>query len=213
MALAKFSLKEGIIDATSIEINPGKLPLGSTYTAQTHAQDTHKYPLPDDEPETDFIEILTLILDFIAPLEDIPIFFTEGHSELYNEGTKLEHTQKVLTHICDKAGEYELAEKLKIYSIYDLLYYLKKQIVVIKEQQGENFDDSAFNSLTSACEKYKNSNSDFEFVTRGCDYHHEIDASKFCCLSKVKRSGYILSKWCCQTGKYPVSDRHFPLSD
>lgn len=150
-----------------------------------------------------------MILDFIAPLDEIPIFFTEGHSDIYNEDIKIEHTQKVLIHICDKAGEYKLGSNLKVYSIYELLYYLKKQIVEIKEQQ-DNLEDAAFNSVNYAYEKYKKTDSDLAYKTKGCEYHDEKDVSMHCCLSKVIRNGLIISKWCCQSEKYPLlPSRHF----
>lgn len=214
LAFVKFSLKEGVMKSLSIRINPGELPLGSTYLAKKHAQETHRYPLPEDDEysagETNYIKILVQILDFIETLDEFPIFFTEGNSEIHNEVKILENTRKVLAHVCEEAGEFKLAKSLKIYSIYELLFFLKKKVVNIKELQLDSAD-SAFSSVKYAYDKYKATDSDFAYSTIGCDYHSEQDISKNCCLSKAKRYGYILSKWCCQENKYELKPGcHFP---
>lgn len=216
IAFAKYSMMEGIMDSMSIRINPGKLPLGTVYAAQTHSKETHRYPLPDDkncEGESDYIEILIQILNFIEPLKKIPILYTEGHghSNTPHKSKTLESTRKVFKQIFEGAGEYITCSQLKIYSIYELLFELKKKIVEMKQGIDVNNDDCAFRSIRDVYQSYCASNNDFDRIVQGCEFHNENDVNNHCCLSSVLRQCYIISNWCCQTGKYELKPgHHFP---
>jgi hypothetical protein len=216
IAFAKFSLKDGIIDATSIRINPGSLPMGSRHTAEMHASQIHKYPLPDSKTadgETDYIEICWKIVQFLKSENTIPIFFTEGNPDVSNQKKVIENTTRVLKQVFDNAGEYEASEILKVYPVDELFFYLIKEIVEIRKIQEEDTDDlDAFNSVQYAHLKFQTTDNDFAYIGNlSCDFHLEKDAITHCCLSRVKRYGYVIAKWCCQKEKYEIKEgRHYP---
>lgn len=213
IAFSKFSLKEGIIDAISIRINPGPLPMGSRYSAEVHAKATHKYPLPESDSadgETDYIEILMQIVEFLKSEKTMPIFWTEGNPDVSNQKTVFDNTTKVLKLIFDNAGEYEISAELKIYPIDELFFYLIKQLVEVKKLQDEDTDDlDSFSSIQFANDRFKRTDYDFAYIgSLSCDYHFEKDAVVNCCLSRVKRYGYIIAKWCSQDDKYEIREGH-----
>ncbi|CAG9804811.1 unnamed protein product [Chironomus riparius] len=218
-ALAKYSLRKGLIDTLHIKINPGELPLGASYPALEKANKTHKYLLPNvkegsnyDYGESSYLLILMSILDFIdpiedAPIDDLPLFFTEGSS--VNDYNKLISVQKAFVRIFEKAGEYDIASDLKLYSVVDLFYYLNEvsnTSVVYPEDKNEKFS-----SLTHADESFRRADRLFGYLAKGCDFHEENDVLRSCCLSRVRSYGYILSKYCVNSVKYPlIEGKHFP---
>jgi len=218
-AMSKYSLRKGIIDTLHIKINPGELPLGASFPAQEKANQTHKYLLPTNNVDSDYdfgessyILILMKIIDFIdpiedAPIENLPLFFTEGSS--VSDNNKLSNVQKAFARIFEKAGEYDIASDLKLYSVVDLFYYLNKvsnSSEINPEDKRENFS-----SYASADEAFRRADRLFGYIAQGCTYHEENDILKCCCLSRVRCYGYILSKYCVNPCKYPlIEGRHFP---
>ena len=219
-AMSKFSLRRGIIDTLHIKINPGQLPLGASYLAQEKANRTHKYLLPNnfntdsdyDYGESSYVLILMIIIDFIdpiedAPVEDLPIFFTEGSS--VTDKNKLLHIQKAFVRIFEKAAEYDIASDLKLYSIVDLFYYLNK----VSNTSGINPEEKqeSFPSYASADDAFRRADRLFGYITQACTFHEENDVLKECCLSRVVCYGYIISRYCVNPTKYPlIEGRHFP---
>lgn len=214
IAFAKFSLKEGVIDSMSIRIDPGELPMGSRYSAEMHSKENHKYPLPNSkgaDGEKDYAVILLQVINFFKSEKTLPIFFTSGHPE--SRCIKVfEDTIKVLKLIFEKTGEYEISAQLKIYPIDELFFFLVKQIVEVKNIQEEDTDDlESFTSIAYAQDKFNRTDNDFAYHSVSCDFHYEKDASVHCCLSRVKRYGYIIAKWCCDAGKYEIKEGyHYP---
>lgn len=219
LAMAKYSLKRGIIDTLHIKINPGELPLGASFPAQEKANLTHKYLIPNDINDTDYdfgesnyVLILLKIIDFIDPLEDasvedLPMFFTEGSS--VNDNNKLSLVQKAFVRIFEKAGEYDIASDLKLGSVVDLFYYLNK----VSNTSEINLEDKMenFTSLTAADEAFRRADHLFGYIAEGCTFHEETGVSRRCCLSRVRCYGYILSKYCVNPVKYPLIEGcHFP---
>lgn len=157
--------------------------------------------------------MLIKILNFLSPLERLPIFFASGFRgipKISDQINVIEDTHQVLSFIFEQAGEYEIASKLKVYSIFELLYELKKKIVEFK-QKHEDCSDAAFVSIPYTIDKFKVTDSNLEYLTRGCPYHDAKDVSKHCCLSKVQRFGFIISQWCNQMEKSLLKpNQHFP---
>ncbi|XP_070500859.1 protein maelstrom homolog [Chironomus tepperi] len=219
LAMSKYSLRKGIIDTLHIKINPGELPLGSTFPAQEKANQTHKYLLPTDNEDSDYdfgessyILILMKIIDFIdpiedAPIENLPLFFTEGSS--VTDNNILKNIQKAFVRIFEKAGEYDIASDLKLYSVVDLIYYLNK----VSNTSEINPEDKKehFTSLSNADEAFRRTDRLFRYIAQGCTFHEENDVLNYCCLSRVRCYGYIISKYCVNSFKYPlIEGRHFP---
>lgn len=214
IAFAKFSLQDGIFDSMSFEINPGILEVGSAYDAQVIADETHKYPLPDESTvigESDYMKIVMKILDFLPQDSDLPIFFTEGFDEIPAEAKTLKSTQRVMTHIFEKAQEYDVARSLRIYSIIELLYYFKETTSNILNEQNCDSSEKSFRSFHEALSKFKLTNAEYKYSAPACMYHENLDVIPHCAFSKCVRLGYIISKWCSQGSKYLLKPGfHFP---
>jgi predicted DNA-binding transcriptional regulator YafY len=69
--------------------------------------------------------------------------------------------------------------------------------------------EAPFSSIASAAEKLRKF--EFTYTTNGCDYHHEKDVEPNCCLSIVRRHGYMIAKWCSDGSRYQLQQgKHFP---
>lgn len=215
LGLAKFSLRMGIIDTLQIKINPGKLPCGTASMADDKAKETHKYLLPglceesdDTLGETSYILILLKIIDFLESEDELPIFFTEG--SINNNYNELLSVQNSLIRIFEKGGEYDIATGLKICSVVDLFYCLNQ----VAETNSPDYEESRlakFPSFVFAEEMFRRSEGLYRYSVPGCDYHEEIDNVQYCSLSKVICYGFVISKFCVNTLKYPlIEEKHFP---
>lgn len=104
------------------------------------------------------------IIEFIRPRKMFPtIFFTDGN--LKDEYEKLEINERIIKKILEEACEYDVAEKLKIYPMNYLLFFLKFFAAKEKELKGDEEGSEAFASLESAEEEFQREQIDFEFFT------------------------------------------------
>lgn len=208
LAMSKFSLREGIIDDFQIRINPGKLPMGAHDTADKRSKSSHRYPLPPKCPgQTDYMEVLNQMIKFLHPMDKLPIFFTDGNLYSHNI-TVLNETRKVMKKIFYESEEDDVLSDLKIYPIDELFFNMQKVTVITKNQQnGTNL--APFTSVHAAALAFEGS--DFHYSTIGCDFHMDQDVTQHCCLSKVRRFGYMFSKWCSNGKKYQlIEGKHCP---
>lgn len=203
LALAKFSLKNGVMDSMSMKINPGGLPKGASNEALLHSNETHRFPVPKDhEPEENCFRGMIHFLKDVY--NEKSIFFCEGGLDKVPDMKVLINIQRALKKIFEKAGEYSIADELQVVPVSMLFYYLHNYSIKNKEEHVP------FQSPAEAHEAFYASN-DFEVTTDGCEYHNEIDNKKHCCLSKVRRAGYSLAKFCSQPEKYPLIEGcHYP---
>lgn len=202
--MAKFSLKLGIFEDIQIRINPGELPLGAHLDASTKAE-ILKYPLPPNCPgETDYLEILSTIINFLQPFKHLPVIFTEE--------SVLPEVRKIVELIFYESQEDNMLNHLKIYPIEELFLVLRRTVC----ENHNLLNDSKrkpFSSIAYAKDEFKTSDTSFCYTTASCDYHEEEDALQHCCLSKVRRYGYIIAKWCCNETRYEMQElAHFPLN-
>lgn len=207
--MAKFSLREGVFDAIHVQINPGQLPLGSALDAQEKSKNSHKYSLPPNcEGETCYMKILERMVKFLHPMEKLPIFFTDGST--INDQASFQETKKVVKKIFFESQEDDILADIKIFPMDELLYQLQMVTVDCKNRlNGTN--EPKFPSVVYAADKFNHDNSIEFCYTSGCDFHEKEDASKDCCLSKVRRFGYIIAKWCSNPTKYElISGKHYP---
>lgn len=205
LAIAKFSLKQGIIDDIQIRINPGKLPKGAPDTALKNAE-KHKYDLPtDNDVEPDYMVILETMIKFLHPMDKLPIFFTEGN--MRDKKIELEETRRVVAKIFYESEEDGM--EVKIYPIDELFFTLQKITTANKNRLNET-KNPPFSSIAFAADKFNKFN-DFFYSSRGCDFHREKDAEPECCLSIVRRYGYTIAKWCSDGNRYELHEgKHFP---
>lgn len=207
LALAKFSLKEGIMDEIQILINPGDLPMGSRNVAQDNSKKGHRLPLPPDCPgETDYMKILEKIVKFLHPFDKMPILFTEGNV-LQNPRSLIE-TKHVVEKIFYEAQEDSMMSYVKIYAIDELFFMLQKMSVIAKNRLNEKAD-KIFPSIFYAADKFQADR--YCHLTTGCEFHNNIEADPHCCLSKVRRYAYTIAQWCSDETRFPlVAGKHRP---
>lgn len=208
MAMAKFSLKEGVKDSMSVTINPGPLPAGSECEALLHSHETHNYSLPKpDDKEQNYIQVLLKMIRFLRPeFNEMPIFYTEGGTiNNRTEQKLLINTKRALERILEKSGEYEIPDEIQVFPLSYLFHRLHK---CIKSEQGMK---STIVDVDQAHLEFKE-NQFYKFITDGCDFHNIKEKQTACCLSKVRRYGYTLAQFCSQPNKYPlIRGQHFPL--
>ncbi|CAO1406824.1 unnamed protein product [Diamesa tonsa] len=205
LAMSKFSVREGIIDSFQILINPGPLPLGSTATAIEHAESTHNLPLPPDcEGFKCYVDIFDKILDFVddGTNEVLPVMFTE--TGLKND--EIRSTDLVLKKILYETCEPDLT--IKLYPLYHLFHSLREKCLEIQNDANDT-EIEGFSSCWIAKDILERD--PHRHAKIGCAYHETIDYSSHCCLSKVLRWGYDISKYCADLSQYSlVPGKHLP---
>lgn len=206
--MSKFSLKLGIIDDIQIRINPGELPLGATGKAKD-GQKVHRFPLPPDcEGESDYMNILSTMIKFLHPFDEMPILFTQTSN--FENQSHLEEARMVVEKILYESQEDSMISHVKVYPIEELFYYLQSTTVEIKNQLNGT-TDKPFSSIHYAANEFKTTDNRFQFSAKSCDFHLEKDVQPSCCLSKVLRYGYILCEWCAIGKRYELQEgKHFP---
>lgn len=214
MAMAKFSLKKGIIKDLQVEICPGALPSGAECEALLKSSESHKYLLPSKhDKESDYIKVLLQIIDLLdhdADEDDgFPIIFTEGSTNILPDKKLLINTQRAMVKIIEQTSEYKVASELKVYPISMLVYYLDQKFRREKQYAADNSE--SYRDINEAHVSFDFAMHDFEVTTEGCEYHNEMDAKKHCCLSKVRRYCYALVKLFANPLKYKLTEgRHYP---
>ena len=202
LAMAKFSLKEGIIDDLHIQINPDVLPLGSSADALETSEASHKYPLPlNAKGEKDYLEVLKSIVTFLHPMDKLPIIFGEGNTR--DNKKPLEDTCRILDKIFYASGEDDVMKDLKIYSIDELFFALQKTVVADKNLLNKTFD-VPFPFIAYATDILKRDSS--QTLTNGCDFHNFNSAVQHCCLSKIRNFCYTFCKWCSMKTRYALNE-------
>ena len=208
--MAKFSLKEGIIDDLHVQINPGVLPLGSSADALEKSEATHKYPLPPKaKGEKDYLEVLKSIVTFLHPMDKLPIIFGEGNTR--DNKKPLEDTCRILDKIFYASGEDDVMKDLQIYPIDELFFILNKRTTA----NNNRFRDDKKEPLPSISYAASNLKSTvdiaFGFVSKACDFHASKEVFTHCCLSKVRSYGYSFAEWCSNFTKYLKKEgKHCP---
>lgn len=190
IAIAKFSLHDGIIDFFNILVKPGKLSNAFRNKAQKKAESLRLNSSLDEDDESDYYDILSEILIFLSPLENLPIFFAD--EDVQQGFQTLKESQEILTHIMQQVQEDVSIPLIKIYPVKELFNILKKFTC-----GNRNPDKKMFENI---------------HMTPGCDTHNDQNAAYYCCLSKVRRICYTIFKWCCDDttnelklyGHYPM---------
>ena len=202
-------MKEGVFDDIQIRIDPGELPLGSAFQAKCKADKNHKLPCyPNCEGETNYMTILETMIKFLHPLDKLPIFFTEGNTR--DNKIPLQETRKIVSKIFYESQEDDLINDLKIYPIEELLFTMQSVTVITKNRQNGT-DERQFLSIISASNSF--SIDDYKYLTRGCEFHNNLVAAEFCCLSKVRCYAYNIVKWCANGNRYALKEgQHYPYN-
>ncbi|CAO1414956.1 unnamed protein product [Diamesa serratosioi] len=205
LAMSKFSVRDGIIDSFQILINSGALPLGSKATAQDHADIAHKLPLPPNcHGLKCYVDIFDKILDFVddGTNEVIPVMFTETGPK----NDEIRSTDLVLKKILYETCEPDLT--IKLYPLYHLFHSLREKCLEIQNDANDT-EIEGFSSCWIAKDILERD--PHRHAKIGCNFHEKIDCSSYCCLSKVLRWGYDISKYCSDDSQYAlVPGKHLP---
>lgn len=203
IALAKFSLIQGITDCFHMLINPGSLPIGFAATAVQHSKNTHGLPIPPSIPgEQNYKRILDEILKFLNAKElasnYVPPFFV--YDDFQNDD--LEAAQLTLQKIAD---ENHCNNAFRLLKVDQLLYSLNKHIAELT-----NDEKIPVKSMVQARELIRRDS--YAYRDIGCDLHNETDNSKECTLSKVKRWGFSIVQHCGLDCIKMIPGQHMPVS-
>ncbi|BFF96809.1 protein maelstrom 2 [Drosophila madeirensis] len=188
----RYSLKGGISSTYSTMINPGQITFGQSSDAQHHSLTTHKLPLPPKAMgETNMIKLYMDILSWLSVGND-------QKDEQNDHDTVIIYTTAELMPVvkscfrylaCDVPTDKD-ARKIVVYDIYHLFYTLKKNVLDMAGVSNENLNFHVTKNFFAK--------DFFEFTSDiACDYHENIDRSKYCTKSMVMRWGFIFSDYIC----------------
>lgn len=183
IAVAEYSLKSGVNKKFHTFIDPGTLPIGMGYQAKSHADDTHRLPVPPNAMgERDFGKVIQGLMSFIETDEN------GQYPPLYAHKHYLEMIKNVMS-ILENEYFGDNSVNFKIYPIQYLFYTLKMSTAEkgeVKKPESIFISDAIFERDT------------FEYQNKiSCDFHENIDVGKYCALSCVTRWGYMFSDYMC----------------
>lgn len=201
IAMSKFSLIDGVHDTFNMFVNPGALPLGMASEAKDHSEKTHRFtPPPNIEGEQSYEVIFRRIMTFVGGKEKRklpPIFVEPGLKD-----DDLKAAQLTLEKIVKEGGDQNIV--FRVYPMEHLLYRLHKKCAEARDSYVK-----PFSSVLMA--KSMMGRDDFSYADIGCEFHLVKDANYHCCLSKVKRWGYMIARLCLDSETDAmISGRHVP---
>lgn len=188
LAIAKFTLEDGIADELHMKIYPGQLPLGSASAAKDFSDKTHGYPLPpkSDEAIGDYTEMFSKISQFLgADMSNKrpqypPIFVHPGYEDF-----------ETVKHVLDTITvEARVNIDFRVYPLEELFFRLVRMANELRptgKPQHKNF-------LSIHMARAYLKNDPYSHMDIGCEYHAAVEKSEHCCLAKVKRWGGIIAK-------------------
>ncbi|XP_061394810.1 protein maelstrom 1-like [Musca vetustissima] len=182
IAVAKFSLKGGVQQVYQTLINPGVNIYGHQYEAQHLSDTTHKLPLPPNAlGETQLGKIYNEILNFVRDNKD------GNYQPLYTHRDCIHIVESVLGFLQNDTEANNV--QLNVYSIQHLLFVMKEATC----EAGELEKPKTFYITDAFFDR-----DFFEYQCGiGCQYHEEIDTSKYCTQSYVTRWGYMFADYMC----------------
>lgn len=205
--MSKYSLEGGIQQSFNIRINPGPLPLGTAAEAQIHSAKTHRLPVPPNiEGEKDYEVIFNKILMFLEGTNDKkkipPIYVDPGTKD-----EEIKAAEMTLDKIVREGGGGNNFV-FRVYPLEHLFFRLHKKFIESKNiKHGTSL--KPFSSVFMA--KDIMGRDEFMYSDIGCDFHRAEDVNHHCCLSKVKRWGYSISRLCLDSEvDMMISGRHKP---
>lgn len=199
LAMSKFSLRDGVIDTLHITINPGKLPVGMASEAMDRAAKTHQFPLPPDiDGERDYAVILEDMLKFTGSrYEKVipPLFVDPGMKDEDYDATKLTFEK-----IISEAGKDQML--FRLYPVEQLVFRLHKKCL-----DGRSSEKPFISTFLAKDQMQRDP---FMYSDLGCEFHRTKDISYHCCLSKVKRLGFQISRYCLDKRFPTIAGQHYP---
>lgn len=201
IALAEFSLVDGITRTYHTLINPGAVPLGYSFYADVHAAETHRLPLPPSNfgGESNQLKILANIKLFLMGDD-------KDESNLppvYSLAPDIDAVDSILSKL-NTALHPAKKDVFRVLPLSNLFYELSNaSIGIVTADLPTGFP--------AECELQ---NDIFEFTAGiSCHFHEKTDARKYCSLSRVQRWSFVIMKHCCRNLAIDmIPGRHYPLS-
>jgi hypothetical protein len=129
----------------------------------------HHYPLPPNCPgESDYLKILETMIRFVHPLDELPIFFTEGNTR--DNRIPLHETCKIVDKIFYESEEDDVMKTLKIYPFEELLFAMQKATSMNKKRVNGIFDQP-FLSIAYASDRMEADS--YRYSAKGCEFHND----------------------------------------
>jgi piRNA pathway germ-plasm component len=206
LALSTFSIRDGVQDTIHFMINPGELPRGLAASAQLYAKENHRRELPPEiEGEIDNETVLSGILSLMnVTSKNIKSIYVFVHEETH-ESNSVYSAQLTLNQL-SMGTEYE--NKFHALPAELLLFKISKHREFLQQNMPEP-KYKAFSSINAV--KQAMLRDKYAYSDLGCQYHISIDWSQKCCLSKVRRVGYLFAELCMFVSEKKLPGLHFPI--
>ncbi|XP_071441166.1 protein maelstrom homolog [Hetaerina americana] len=200
IGVSRFSLEEGVSECYHSIVAPGNLPIGYTYLAQKHSEETHGIPIPpSDIGESDFAKIF----------EDLYRFVNEGSANdeiltLYTLNEFQPCVMNFLQKLTNVAGHE--GQVFKVYDFVQLFFELRNKSASFSG--GEGFPVYSISETEIETDI-------FAYIKEICCYWHEgSEAPQYCSQSRVKRWGFHIADHCCRDLNVTLlPGRHLPSTD
>ncbi|XP_071441729.1 protein maelstrom homolog [Hetaerina americana] len=200
IGVSRFSLKDGVSECYHSIVAPGNLPIGYTFKAQKHSEETHGVPIPpSDIGESDFAKIF-----------DDLYYFVTGSSvngvkpTLYTLNEFEPCVANFLQKLTDAAGIE--SKVFKVYDFVQLFFELRNKAASFSG--GEGFPVYSISEAEIETDV-------FAYTKEICCYWHEgSEAPQHCSLSRVKRWGFHIADHCSRDLNVTLlPGQHLPSTD
>uniref|UniRef100_A0A182W4I5 HMG box domain-containing protein n=1 Tax=Anopheles minimus TaxID=112268 RepID=A0A182W4I5_9DIPT len=195
LGVVLFNLECGVKEQLHILINPGSIPLGSAFDAQTHSKETHGLPLPPNALGlSDYEEITKKLLTFLKVEQDIPPLFTDAKD-----------IPMVESMLRDILGHHINGKDLYVSAVAKLFFELKLAA------EYHMMSMTCFPSIEAA--QAIIDNDEFSHTLNiSCEYHESCGETMVCALSKCIRWTYSIANNCCkEMAIIPIPGKHIPV--
>ncbi|XP_046865312.1 protein maelstrom-like [Drosophila willistoni] len=193
----EFALHYGKMSILSTLINPGELCLGQTFKAMHHSNNTHQLPLPPNAEGESMSKVYRDIIKYLknclngkplivfTPTQEVAI--VKSCFDYMQTACELDYTDDS----DDEDGKKDPLPPILVYDIQYLFFYLKKETMGMMGQPNEGIKHDVTNAIFLR--------DFFEFEERiACQFHEEIDRSRYCTRSQVVRWVYTFCDYMCK---------------
>ena len=191
MAIAEYSLRNGIIRNFHKYIDPGTIPLGYRYEAMRQSEATHQIPPEGLSTET-YQQIYEDVLRFVNPRK------LASYPPVYCKASETKLTENSLDWLASRAGSSN-----KIKKVYEL-----EGLICDLFAESRDAESKVAPSKHHATELLSTTVFDYEAGAR-CKWHEEREI-RFCASSTVKRYCYCLSDFLCDAFGIERTSSHLP---
>nr|B5DR03.1 RecName: Full=Protein maelstrom 1 [Drosophila pseudoobscura pseudoobscura] len=206
LSACRFSLKGGISSNYSTMINPGHIIFGQTSDAQDHSRTTHKLPLPPNAMgEKNLGNLYSDTLKWLSASNDEEDEQYDHPVIVYTTPELMPVVKSCFRYLACEGDTDKHAKKIIVYDICYLFLTLKKTVLDLVGVPSDHMNIHVTNSFFRR--------DFFEFSSGiACDYHEEVDRTKYCTKSMVLRWGYMISHYICGDLAIPLQPRkHVPI--